>query len=129
MTQILVVDDNPMIRKLLGMALSRHFSVCEACDGTSAFAAIQRHKPDMVFLDIMMPYANEGLELLDQLRSNAETAHILVAMVTSRSDASDREVCMLKGADGFFSKPFNLGEITQWAIERLRPGNPGNPVK
>ena len=121
MTQILVVDDNPMIRKLLGMALSRHFSVSEAQDGASAFAAIERHKPEMVFLDIMMPNANEGLDLLDRLRSDALTRHIVVAMVTSRNDASDRELCMSKGADGFFSKPFNLREITQWAAERLRP--------
>ena len=120
MPQILVVDDNPMIRKLLGMALSRHFSVSEAPDGTTAFAAILRHKPEMVFLDIMMPYANEGLDLLDRLRADAQTRHIVVAMVTSRSETSDRELCMAKGADGFFSKPFNLGEITQWAKQRLQ---------
>jgi DNA-binding response OmpR family regulator len=43
-------------------------------------------------------------------------------MVTSRTDASDRALCIAKGADAFFSKPFNLQEITQWATERLRPG-------
>lgn len=121
MTQILVVDDNPMVRKLLGMALSRHFSVCEASDSVSALAAIQRHQPEVVFLDIMMPDADEGLDLLERLRSDPQTCHIAVAMVTSRSDNSDRELCIAKGADGFFSKPFNLGDITQWAAERLRP--------
>jgi two-component system phosphate regulon response regulator PhoB len=120
MSQILVVDDNPMIRKLLGMALSRHFSVCEAPDATAAFAAIQRQQPEIVFLDIMMPSANEGLELLERLRAEAQTRHIVVAMVTSRTDASDRELCMAKGADAFFSKPFNLQAITDWATERLR---------
>jgi CheY-like chemotaxis protein len=120
MSQILVVDDNPMIRKLLGMALSRHFSVCEAPDGTAAYAAIQRHQPEIVFLDIMMPSANEGLDLLERLRGDPKTRHIVVAMVTSRTDASDRELCMAKGADAFFSKPFNLQAITDWASERLR---------
>ncbi len=120
MTQILVVDDNPMIRKLLGMALSRHFSVCEACDGPSAFEAIRRHKPRIVFLDIMMPSADEGLDLLDRLRSDPLTQGIVVAMVTSRTDQDDRALAMAKGADGFFSKPFHLQEITQWAAERLR---------
>jgi CheY-like chemotaxis protein len=122
MTQILVVDDNPMIRKLLGMALSRHFSVCEAADGPAAFDAITRHKPQIVFLDIMMPSANEGLDLLDKLRSDPLTQGIVVAMVTSRSDPGDRALALAKGADAFFSKPFHLEEITRWAAERLRPG-------
>jgi len=121
MTQILVVDDNPMVRKLLGVALSRHFSVSEAEDGLSAFEAIARHMPQMVFLDIMMPSANEGLELLERLRGDARTRHILVAMVTSRNDDEDRALCLVKGADAFFSKPFNLREITQWATTHLRP--------
>jgi CheY-like chemotaxis protein len=120
MSQILVVDDNPMIRKLLGMALSRHFSVCEAPDGAAAYAAIQRHQPEIMFLDIMMPSANEGLDLLERLRGDPKTQHIVVAMVTSRTDTSDRELCMAKGADAFFSKPFNLQAITDWATERLR---------
>ena len=123
MTQILVVDDNPMIRKLLGMALSRHFSVCEAQDSAAAFAAILRHQPRIVFLDIMMPGANEGLDLLDKLRSDPLTRDIVVAMVTSRSEPGDRALAMAKGADGFFSKPFHLDQITQWATEHLRPGS------
>ncbi|RFO96779.1 two-component system response regulator [Rhodoferax lacus] len=121
MTQILVVDDNPMIRKLLGMALSRHFSVCEAQDSAAALSAIQRNKPEIIFLDIMMPSANEGLDLLDRLKSDPQTKDILVAMVTSRADPGDRALAMAKGADGFFSKPFHLDAITQWAAERLRP--------
>jgi CheY-like chemotaxis protein len=120
MTQILVVDDNPMIRKLLGMALSRHFSVCEAPDGTAALEAILRYKPEIVFLDIMMPSANEGLDLLDTLRSDPRTQGIVVAMVTSRAEPGDRALAMAKGADGFFSKPFHLNDITQWAAEHLR---------
>ena len=123
MAQILVVDDNPMIRKLLGMALSRQFSVCEATDSVSAFEAIQRHKPRVVFLDIMMPSENEGLDLLDKLRSDPATHDMAVAMVTSRNDDCDRELAMQKGADAFFSKPFSLREITQWAAEQLRPAS------
>jgi CheY-like chemotaxis protein len=119
MTQILVVDDNPMIRKLLGMALSRHFSVCEAADGPAAMEAIQRHRPRIVFLDIMMPSADEGFELLETLRKDPETRDILVAMVTSRADEGAREMAVSKGADAYFSKPFNLKEITEWATERL----------
>lgn len=120
MTQILVVDDNPMIRKLLGMALSRQFSVCEAPDSATAFDAILRHKPSIVFLDIMMPSANEGLELLERIRHDPQTQGTVVAMITGRIDSGDREAAMAKGADGYFSKPFQLHEITQWAAEQLR---------
>ena len=108
MAQILIVDDNPMIRKLLGMALSRQFSVCEAADAKTALEAIARHKPQIVFLDIMMPEANEGFDLLEILRQDPQTRHITVAMVTSRTESADREMANAKGADGFFSKPFNL---------------------
>ena len=121
MAQILVVDDNPMIRKLLGMALSRRFSVCEAVDSQSGMQAVLRHKPQIVFLDIMMPGAEDGLDLLDQLRADPQTRHIAVAMVTSRSDESDRALALAKGAEAFFSKPFHLEEIIQWAAQRLRP--------
>jgi CheY-like chemotaxis protein len=124
MAQILVVDDNPMVRKLLGMALSRHFSVCEAPDGASAFEAIQRFKPQIVFLDIMMPSADEGFELLVKLRQDPQTKDILVAMVTSRADESARELAIAKGADAYFSKPFNLQEITDWATEHLQALGP-----
>ena len=122
MAQILVVDDNPMIRKLLGMALSRNFSVCEAVDAKTALEAVLRHKPQIVFLDIMMPEANEGFDLLEILRSDPQTRNITVAMVTSRTDSADREMAIAKGADGFFSKPFNLQEIARWAMEHLAPG-------
>jgi twitching motility two-component system response regulator PilH len=121
MTQILVVEDNPMIRKLLGMALSRYFSVCEAPDDVAAMEAILRYQPQIVFLDIMMPSANEGLDLLEVLRRNPQTSKLVVAMVTSRTDSADRELAMAKGADAFFSKPFHLQEICAWASERLKP--------
>ena len=120
MTQILVVDDNPMIRKLLGVALSRQFSVCEAPDGMAAMESILRDQPQIVFLDIMMPSANEGLDLLELLRQHPQTRHIVVAMVTSRTDPDDRALAMAKGANGFFSKPFNLQDICRWADEQLR---------
>lgn len=81
-----------------------------------------RHKPQVVFLDIMMPAANEGFDLLDMLRRDPQTRNIVVAMITSRTGTADREMAMAKGADGFFSKPFNLQEIVRWATQQLRPG-------
>jgi CheY-like chemotaxis protein len=124
MTQILVVDDNPLIRKLLGVALSRHFSVCEAQDVVSGLACVLRHKPQIMFLDIMMPSAKEGLELLETLRQHPEGKNILVAMVSGHTDPETRALAFAKGADAFFSKPFNLSEIAHWANEHLavQPG-------
>lgn len=124
MTQILVVDDNPMIRKLLGVALSRSFSVAEAPDGVAAMESILRYQPQIVFLDIMMPSANEGLDLLVALRQHPQTRNIVVAMVTSRADPADRALALARGANGFFSKPFNLQDICRWAEEQLRQLDP-----
>jgi CheY-like chemotaxis protein len=67
----------------------------------------------------MMPSADEGFELLETLRKDPQTRDILVAMVTSRADEGARELAVSKGADAYFSKPFNLKEITEWATERL----------
>ena len=121
MTQILVVDDNPIIRKLLCVALSRHFTVCESPDCVSALECVLLHKPRIVFLDIMMPSANEGLELLETLRQHPQTRDILIAMVSSHTDTETRALAAEKGADAYFSKPFNLQEIAEWADRHLAP--------
>ena len=126
---VMLVDDNELDnfinKKLLeneGFAESVlvHQSAQKALEELKKLESTPDQLPKIIFLDIMMPSANEGLELLERLRRDPQTKDMAIAMVTSRTDSSDRELAIAKGADAYFSKPFHLHEITQWASEQLR---------
>ena len=119
MIQVLIVDDNPHIRKLLGVTLSREFRVIEAEDGLSAMDAVLRFKPKVVLLDIMMPSEIDGLQLLDAIKCNPATQGTIVGMVTARGQLFDEALAMQKGADAYFVKPFSPQAIHDWVREKL----------
>ena len=119
MIQVLIVDDNPHIRRLLGVTLSREFTVIEAEDGLAAMDALLRWKPKVVLLDIMMPSELDGLQLLDAIRCNPLTQNTVVGMVTARGQVSDEALARQKGADAYFVKPFSPQIIHDWVREKL----------
>src|SRR5688500_3722337 len=104
--RVLVVDDEPGIRKVLRAYLEREgFLVDEAVDGRSAiirFAAGGGESPDLVLLDIGLPGV-DGLEVLRQLRSSSD---VYVLLVTARAEEVDRLVGLGVGADDYITKPF-----------------------
>jgi CheY-like chemotaxis protein len=121
MSQILIVDDQAVIRRLLSITLGKDYEILEAEDGLGALEAIRRHHPKVVLLDVMMPGAMDGLQVLDTIKGNPLTRDILVAMVTARGQAADSEDARQRGADAYFIKPFSPLQVLAWVRSKLAP--------
>jgi len=112
MPSVLIVDDDPFIRKLVATTLEdvAGFELAEAGDGAEAVAVASREPPEMVFLDIDMPEL-DGLEVCRRLRAAPETASATIVILTAAAgDAAEREA-ELAGADLFLTKPFSPLEL------------------
>lgn len=109
--KILVVEDEPDIRKLVSYNLAQErFTVLEAEDGERALTIIERKKPHLVVLDLLLPGLS-GLELCRNLRARRETARIPILMLTARAGETDRVVGLEMGADDYLTKPFSPREL------------------
>jgi two-component system, OmpR family, KDP operon response regulator KdpE len=111
--RILVIDDEPPIRKLLRTGLgTQGYQVLEAPNGKVALELIAE-KPDLIILDLGLPDI-QGLELLGLLRARAEATPIIV--LSSRADESAKVQALDTGADDYVLKPFGMNEL----LARLR---------
>ena len=108
---ILIVDDNANIRRLLRAALSAEFTTVEAEDGVTALQMVRKHRPKIVLLDVMMQGELNGLATLSAIREDADICQTLVVMVTARSLNEDFRNARLHGADGYIVKPFSTLEV------------------
>ncbi|HQY73458.1 MAG TPA: PleD family two-component system response regulator, partial [Aestuariivirga sp.] len=105
--RILVVDDILANVRLLEAKLSaEYFEVVTAMNGVDALEAVQRAKPDIVLLDVMMP-GIDGIEVCKRLKAEPATQHIPVIMVTALDQLEDRVRGLEAGADDFLTKPVN----------------------
>ncbi len=105
--RILVVDDILANVRLLEAKLSaEYFEVVTAMNGVDALEAVQRTRPDIVLLDVMMP-GIDGIEVCKRLKANPATQHIPVIMVTALDQLEDRVRGLEAGADDFLTKPVN----------------------
>ncbi|PWJ86519.1 two-component system KDP operon response regulator KdpE [Pseudaminobacter salicylatoxidans] len=108
-TNILVVDDEPAIRRLLRTSLSsQDFRVQEAADGRQALAEIERSHPDLIILDLGLPDIS-GLDLIRILRTGGNPVPILV--LSSRVDEKGKVEALDLGADDYVTKPFGTAEL------------------
>lgn len=118
---ILVVDDEPFICRSLTFVLRKdNYRVFEARNGEEGLAAIKEHKPDLVFLDVMMPKIN-GFEVTERVRADPELAHVKIILLTAKGQESDREVGKTAGANDYMTKPFSPTKILERAREILGP--------
>lgn len=109
--KILVADDEPDVLSLVALNLQRAgFDVLKAQDGEQALRLARDQLPSLMVLDVMMPGLN-GLDVVKQLKQNAQTARIPVLLLTARADEVDRIVGFELGADDYVTKPFSPREI------------------
>jgi two-component system KDP operon response regulator KdpE len=106
--RVLVVDDEPQLRRAVRRALEGHgYRVREAEDGTSALSEIDAFRPDLVLLDLMLPDMS-GVDVCRELRRTRETPVILLSVI---GDEPSKVAALDEGADDYLTKPFGSEEL------------------
>jgi two-component system KDP operon response regulator KdpE len=120
-TTILVVDDEPQIRRVLRATLSSNgYEVIEAQSGQEAIEMVVTERPELILLDVNMPGMN-GLEACNKIRMSFDGPLI---MVTVRDRERDKIAALDAGADDYVVKPFAIGELLARIRSALRRSNP-----
>jgi two-component system alkaline phosphatase synthesis response regulator PhoP len=104
---ILIADDENDILEIIGYNLNREgYQVIEARDGNQALDLARKHQPDLIILDIMMPFKS-GIEVCDILRKQPEFKDTMIVMLTALSDEGSHIKGLDSGADDYISKPIS----------------------
>lgn len=120
-TKILVCDDERHIVRLIQVNLERQgYTVTTAFDGKEGLEKIRSEKPDLVVLDVMMPYM-DGFEVLKTIRREPETENLPVIMLTAKAQDKDVFEGYHYGADMYLTKPFNPMELVTF-VKRITQG-------
>ena len=121
---ILVVDDDAKIVRLVRTYLERDgFMVVTASDGPAALAAIERHAPALVVLDLMLP-GLDGRAVIRAVRRDEEAGRTLILVLSARSSTLDRIAGLEDGADDYLPKPFSPAELVLRVKSILRRTEP-----
>jgi CheY-like chemotaxis protein len=121
-TRVLVVDDSPTIRAVLGKMLGLDgYAVQKAVDGESAIELAKAEQPELIFLDIVLPGVN-GFAVLRALRHDPLTRHIPIVMISGNQQATEQFYVQRFGADDFIKKPFGQSEVQQSIHQLVRAG-------
>ncbi|WP_299780707.1 two-component regulator propeller domain-containing protein [uncultured Formosa sp.] len=105
--KILIVEDNKELREHLKNELRNRYEIIEAVNGEEGLKKVHKHYPDLIVSDVMMPKM-DGFELCKQIKSEFETCHIPIILLTARALEEDRIEGYKTGADGYLGKPFNM---------------------
>jgi CheY-like chemotaxis protein len=112
--KILVVDDDPTIRRLVTDVLEvEGYQVEAVADGYSALQAISEQRPDCVILDVMMP-GLDGHEVLQRIRAAEQGPELPVVMLTAAADDAQQWQAWTEGVDYFLAKPFEADELLRY---------------
>ncbi len=123
-TKILVCDDERHIVRLIQVNLERQgYTVTTAFDGKEGLEKIRTEKPDLVVLDVMMPYM-DGFEVLKTIRREPETESLPVIMLTAKAQDKDVFEGYHYGADMYLTKPFNPMELVAF-VKRITENTEG----
>ncbi len=106
--KILIVDDDENICELLRLYLEKDgFKTVTAVDGEQAITAVEKHNPDLILLDIMLPKL-DGWQVCREIR---KTSDVPIIMLTAKGETFDKILGLELGADDYISKPFNTKEV------------------
>lgn len=123
--EVLIVDDDDLIRDNLGSILERSgFQVITAANGQQALEILAKQRPDILVLDVLMPNMN-GRDLLRQLRQKSDWLPVI--MLTQVGDAAERAMALEEGADDYINKPFDIHELIariKTVLRRIQVGQP-----
>jgi two-component system response regulator MprA len=120
--RVLVVDDDPQLRQALTRALELDgYTITTAGNGVKALELVTQDRPDVMVLDVMMPYVG-GLDVCRTLRGRKDRLPILV--LTARDEVGDRVAGLDAGADDYLTKPFALEELRARLRALLRRSTP-----
>lgn len=123
-TTVLVIDDEKDLLELVRYNLEKeHFDVIVAADSKKGLEIAQRHQPDLLVLDLMMPGIG-GLDICRTLRSDSGTANIPILMLTAKAAEADRVIGLEMGADDYLTKPFSPRELVARVRAILRRSSP-----
>ncbi|HMG67140.1 MAG TPA: response regulator [Chitinophagaceae bacterium] len=124
--KLLIVDDEPHIRMLIGQTLEEledeGVDFLTAENGEQALEIIQAENPQLVFLDVMMPKLN-GMEVCRRVKKELLLDNVYIVLLTAKGQELDRQKGQEVGADVYMTKPFDPEKILAKAREVLQLGN------
>ncbi|NLV72347.1 MAG: response regulator transcription factor [Actinobacteria bacterium] len=136
--KILIVDDDrDLVESIQTFLLARGYAVATAGNGKEAYAQIVKDRPDLIVLDVMMDYEEEGMVLASALKTDGPTRDIPILMLSGfnvQQDVRDKVLASLMGqdmpAETFMEKPVRLAALAE-RIEALlrRSGTPSDPTE
>jgi len=125
-TTVLVADDETPIRLLVRVNLEAEgYTVIEAADGRQSLEVARAHMPDVILLDVMMPY-KDGWEVAEALLRDDSTSAIPIIFLTARADLRDHERGLNTGALQYITKPFNPRTLAPSIEECLKAARSGD---
>lgn len=117
---LLIVEDNIDVRTFIRSGLENDYRIVEANNGVEALEFIDQEEPELIISDVMMPEM-DGIELLKRIKSNIQTSHIPVVILTARNSAEQKLEGLQEGADSYIPKPFNRTHL-QIRVAKLIEG-------
>src|SRR5690554_5973269 len=107
---LLIVEDQPELRRFIVQNLGKEYRYAEASNGKDGLRLAEEVLPDLIISDVMMP-DTDGFELCETLKKNIVTSHIPIMLLTAKADQKDKLTGLETGADDYLTKPFSLAEL------------------